>query len=461
MNAGFNKLTQLSVGAIRDAFSDEQSGSEVFASLTEEESPYEQAQYESLEGGSSGTFAGSQFDMDVFRGGRFDTVDENPFGQNIVMLDDDSLVLQDNPLLEIGQATPVQAGSVQFFGQSYTYEEPTGFDFVQVTDDPTDIFHFDYYYVDTSEGLMYKAVRKEGNTNVFTVRKIGSALERLSDKRTLLLSRKKTLAKFPSLALEVDQKCVLGPDLGWEARFDRTFSNEVQKANRKAEKKDDWDSVLRGTTNAATWFKINVREKTLMDLDSIRNANLRDEVLAFNDTLGEVNYVLPITNSTIAQIESLLAEYDSEGTDETRKSEILKRLSAIDSGTNIPSSEEVERMIVENERIEKAYTSLRERTDECFQELKDHFTPGQRVWPDDWYLEVRVAQDQAQVLYCPFEMIGGDKLEYITISDQMISDEDMVEHMRYRGQWVTDAVGPINNRVKTFVDHGVRGVDIN
>lgn len=463
MNAGFNKLTQLSVSAVRDAFSDEPSRTEVFATLTEEESPYEQAQYESLGGTGGGV---SSFDLETFRNGQLETADDNPFGQNVIMLDDNSLVLQNNPLLEVGQSGSITSQSVSFAGRTYAYEEPSGFDFVQITEDPTNIFDIDYYYVDTAEGLLYKAERKEGANDVFTVRKIGSALERLNDKRVLLLSRKKMLAKFPSLAMNVDQQCVLGPDLGWEARFNHTFSNEIQKANRKAEKKDNWDRVLKGTTNAATWLKINVREKSLLDLDGIRNANLRDEILAYNDLLGEINYTLPETNSTIAQVEALLDEYDDESTENVRKQEILQRLARIDQGTSIPSTEEIDIMLSENERVEKAYQSLSEKSEECFQKIEERFEPGQRVWPDDWYLEVRLAQDQAELLYCPFEMLSGgwentQRLEQLQIDDSDLTDQFLTQALRFRDQWNTDAIGPINNDTRTFLDSGVRGVDIN
>lgn len=355
----------------------------------------------------------SNFDVDAFIYGTYAVFEDDVFGENFTMLDSGSIVFSNTPGREIATAEIFTGNVITIAGVTMSYENPNNFRLVRIATDENNIFPLDYYYID-EEGLIIKGEKKD-DANVFTPRFEDGALERFDSVNIAMNQQRITISRFPEIAMNVDQHCVLGPDLGFEQRFNKYYQRETQKHERKAEnEKDKWADSLTGTDYARSFFLNLVSEKMTQDLPTLQSIQLRDEILGYNNLVQELTQRSSALNSARAQVATLIDKYLDPDISGTEKEKIFQDLARLDQQRSVPSLSEVERERQNAERIANAELEFGKRYNQCFDRIKE--AANEDGINDNYEIKHKVVHDVAQTLYCPFEQIA-DIFDYPGIDE--------------------------------------------
>lgn len=421
MTSGFNSLTDVASNLV---FNDEPTPSEGFVNVTDVGNPFGFADQQDQNNG--GAAFSKNFSVEKYLAG-YPVLVQVDYSDVILRSDNTLARKQDvfNSFATLEKVTsPFTLNGATLDPTNLSEEE---FEVVRITEDLQNKLPKDYYLIEKSNNFLSPALYELGydtTTLAIAPTRSNGAIQRMDEMASLYRRQLATLVEIPSLALEMDKKCVLGPDTGWYQRLQEVSARESQKAQRKDAKKKDadneWGRALDGL-DTAFGLAIEMTQTGIQVEDPFSreySIYLR-ELTTWDDVRLEVQKLLPTVSVAASQLAELESEYFNQNANsfytidqiEAR----IKKISERDQATldNIQNQEIV------LDRLEKAIERYQEKLVECEDRKAKVFEPNMtyqqysQIVPSIntnlkfTELRNRILQDNIQALYCPWKEVNG------------------------------------------------------
>ena len=298
---------------------------------------------------------------------------------------------------EIGRGVVDTASQVQLEGvpTSLSVDTSHGLSLLRITEDPTSALPSNYYFYDSSGQNLYRAVRKNTNEDILTIDKQQGARDQVDGMVAVLQAQNTTLNELAELTMNIDQACILGPDI-------IGLNNRINDATSAAFEKYSDEPDKRKGVNILKEYALRLTDKKMNDTSTDEGklaAIYRPYVLENNrhkEQLSEIQRTLPEFYSLRSSMYQLAQEYEDPDTPYDRLQQVIASLYQINNQGRIPNESRIETqqsLLVELEASRSRYISA---YGECQIELQDPKYTQARLY------------DDVELLYCPFEWFFKD-----------------------------------------------------
>jgi|GEM_PF-2269888 len=293
---------------------------------------------------------------------------------------------------QVGQAVVDTATQVQlpFSSDALAVESYSNLRLIRITDNPTGALPNSYYYYDSSNQNLYLAARKSPTEARLALEEQRGARDQVQGMISVLQEQDQILSDLAELTMNIDQQCILGPDL---VGINQRLSNAITPAMEEYSEKPD----KRRSVNILKDYAVRLAEKKMNDtetpegrlaslyrpyvLENVRHKNMR----------SDIQRKLPEFYSLRSGVFQLGSEYEDSNTSEQDLQRVIGTLYQYNINGRIPTEELIEEEQAVREELLASLNRYKEGYADCSIEIQKPEFAQLRFY------------DDLQLLYCPFE----------------------------------------------------------
>jgi len=304
---------------------------------------------------------------------------------------------------EVGRGIVDNASQVQlpFSNEALSVEGYNNLSLVRITDNPTGALPNSYYYFDAIGQNLYLAVRKSLSEPVLVIEEQRGARDQVEGMISVLQQQDEILSELAELAMNIDQQCILGPDLiGINTRLGDAITPAIEDYAEKPAK--------RRAVNILKDYAVRLAEKKMNDtltpegrlaslyrpyvLENVRHKNVR----------SDIQRKLPEFYSLRSGVFQLGSEYENPTTSEQDLQRVIGTLYQYNVNGRIPTEE----LIEEEQALREELLAARKRYQVAYADCSAEVQKPE-------FAQLRF-YDDLQLLYCPFEWFFEDNDNFFT-----------------------------------------------